>query len=161
MIAAKQLVDNSRASMPDSDAIRRLRTTNTLLAIVILVLLGQAAWQAMRMSSLRAELEQSQRTLAAGVERMANERIKNLRREELAAMVMWLDDFYRSQEGLQRPSGLWRADDNKPDGEAIGVWILDVYLQARMAGKSDAEARQTVIDQIKATDEWQKKHPKT
>lgn len=147
--------------MSDPDVIRRLRTTNTLLAIVILVLLGQAAWQAMRVSAFRAELEQTQRTLASSVERMANERIKNLRREEMAGMVMWLDDFYRSQEGLQRPNGLWRADENKPDGEAIGVWILDVYLQARMAGKSDAEARQAVMDQIKATDEWRKKHPKT
>ena len=50
---------------------------------------------------------------------------------------------------------------NKPDAEAIGVWILDVYLQSRMAGKSDAEARQIVIDQIKGTDEWRLKHPKS
>lgn len=39
--------------MPDqSDSARRLKTTNTVLAIVILVLLGQAAWQAMRMSAI-------------------------------------------------------------------------------------------------------------
>jgi hypothetical protein len=147
--------------MPEPDHFRRLKTTNTLLALVILVLLGQAAWQTMRISSLRAELEQTQRTLAGNVERMANARLKNLRREEMAAMVLWLDDFYRSQDGLQRPNGLWRADANKPDAEAIGVWILDVYLQERMAGKSDAEARQVVMDQIKSTDEWRQKHPKT
>ncbi len=147
--------------MPEPDGLGRLKTTNTLLAIVILLLLGQAAWQAMRISGLKADLEQTERTLTGNVERMANERIKNLRREEMAAMVMWLDEFYRSQDGLQRPNGLWLTDDNKPDGEAIGVWILDVYLQERMAGKSDAEARQTVMDQIKATDEWRRKHPKT
>ena len=139
---------------------QRLRMMNTLLAIVILVLLGQIAWQEMRISGLKADLQQAQRSLESGVERMATDRIKNLRREEMVAMVQWLDDFYRSTDGLQRSSGLWRADANKPDGEAIGVWILDVYLQARLAGKSDAEARQAVADQIRSTDEWRQKHPK-
>ena len=139
---------------------KRLQMMNTVLAIAILVLLGQIAWQEMRISGLKADLQQSQRSLDAAVERMATERIKNLRREEMAAMVQWLDDFYRSKEGLQRPGGLWRADINKPDGEAIGVWVLDVYLQARLAGKSDADARQAVVDQIKSTDEWRQKHPK-
>lgn len=140
---------------------KRLQMMNTVLAIVILVLLGQIAWQEMRISGLKADLQQSQRSLESGVERMASERIKNLRREEMVSTVQWLDDFYRSADGLQRPNGLWRADVNKPDGEAIGVWVLDVYLQARLAGKSDAEARQAVMDQIKSTDEWRQKHPKT
>jgi hypothetical protein len=140
--------------------ITRLRTTNTFLAIVILVLLGQIAWQEMRISGLKADLQQAQRSLDAGVERMATDRLKNLRREEMVATVQWLDDFYRSADGLQRPSGLWRPDLNKPDGEAIGVWVLDVYLQSRLAGKPDAEARQAVADQIKSTDEWRLKHPK-
>lgn len=140
---------------------KRVQTMSTILAVVILVLLAQIAWQGMRISGLKAELAQSQRSLDAGVERLATERIRSLRREEMASMVQWLDDFYRAPEGLQRPTGLWRADVNRPDGEAIGVWILDVYLQARMAGKSDAEARQMVMDQIKSTDEWRRKHPKT
>jgi hypothetical protein len=139
---------------------RRLQMMNTVLAIAVLVLLGQIAWQEMRISGLKADLQQSQRSLESGVERMATDRIRNLRREEMASMVQWLDDFYRSKEGLQRPGGLWRADVNKPDGEAIGVWILDVYLQARLAGKSDAEARQAVVNQIQSTDEWRQKHPK-
>lgn len=140
---------------------KRLQTMNTILAIAILVLLGQIAWQEMRISGLKADLQQAQRSLDAGVERMATERIKNLRREEMVSMVQWLDDFYRSAEGLQRPTGLWRADVNTPDAEAIGVWVLDVYLQARLAGKSDADARQAVVEQIKSTDEWRQKHPKT
>ena len=139
---------------------QRLRIMNTLLAIVVVVLLGVIAWQGMRVSGLDADLQQARRSLDSAVERMATDRIKNLRREEMVSMVQWLDDFYRSTEGLQRPTGLWRADLNKPDGEAIGVWVLDVYLQARLAGKSDAEARQAVVDQIKSTDEWRQKHPK-
>ena len=139
----------------------RLRITNTLLALIILGVLGWVAWQAARIGGLKAELAQMQRTLDLGVERMAAERLKTFRREEMVAAVQWLDDFYRSADGLQRPTGLWRPDLNKPDGEAIGVWILDVYLQARLAGKSDTEARQAVIDQVKGTDEWRLKHPKS
>ena len=140
---------------------QRLRMMNTVLAIVVVVLLGVIAWQGLRITGLTADVQQAQRTLDTAVERMAAERIQNLRREEMVAMVEWLDDFYRSKEGLQRPAGLWRADLNKPDAEAIGVWVLDVYLQSRLAGKSDAEARQAVVDQIKSTDEWRQKHPKT
>ena len=139
----------------------RLRTTNTLLALIVLGLLGWVAWQAVRISGLKADLAQTQRTLDLGIERMAAERLKTLGREEMVAAVQWLDDLYRSADGLQRPTGLWRPDLNKPDGEAIGVWILDVYLQSRMAGKSDTDARQVVIDQVKGTDEWRQKHPKS
>src|SRR5688572_3224234 len=115
--------------------LRRLKTANTLLAIVILVLLGQAAWQAMRISALRADLEQSQLALESRVESLAAERLK-FRREEMASVVQWLDEFYRSQDGLQRPGGLVNAATNRTDGEAIGVWVLDVYLKARIDRKS-------------------------
>jgi hypothetical protein len=133
---------------------------NTLLAVVVLVLIGVIAWQGLRIGGLTADLQQAQRTLESAVERMASERIKNLRREEMVATVQWLDDFYRAPEGLQRPDGLWRADTRRPDAEAIGVWVLDVYLQARLAGRSDAEARQAIVEQIRSTDEWRQKHPK-
>jgi hypothetical protein len=132
------------------------KTLNTLLALVVLVLLGQAAWQAMRMSALGAELAQSQRDLEGRVETLAAERLK-FSREEMAAAVAWLDEFYRSKDGLQRPGGLVNAE-SRPDGEAIGVWILDVYLKARIEGASEEQARQRVMDNIKATEEWRKKH---
>lgn len=143
--------------MPDDrDPSRRLKTANTLMALVILVLLGQAAWQAMRMSALRAELAQSQRDLEGRVATLAAERLK-FRREEMAGAVAWLDEFYRSKDGLQRPGGLVNAE-SRPDGEAIGVWILDVYLKARIEGATEEQARQRVMDNIKATEEWRKKH---
>ena len=141
--------------MADPDS-RRLKTTNTFLAIVILVLLGQAAWQAMRISALRAELQQSQQALDTRVASLAAEKLK-FRREELAAIVQWLDEFYRSKDGLQRPGGLTNAD-SRPDGEAIGVWVLDVYLKARIEGATEEEARRRVMDNIKGTEEWRKKH---
>jgi hypothetical protein len=146
--------------MPDqSDSLRRLKTVNTLMAIVILVLLGQAAWQAMQVSSLRAELDQSQNALETRAASLAAERIK-FRREEMVAVVQWLDEFYASPEGLQRPGGLVNASTNRPDAEALGVWVMDVYLQARIAGASEEEARQRVADNIRGTDEWRRKHPK-
>ena len=149
------LSENRRMS-----AERRLRTYNTLLALIVLALFGWVAWEEARISRLRSDMAQVQRALDFAVDRMAAERLKTFRREEMVAAVQWLDDFYRSADGLQRPTGLWRPDLNKPDGEAIGVWIFDVYLQSRLAGQSDAEARQAIVDQVKGTDEWRRKHPK-
>ena len=135
------------------------KTLNSILAVIVLVLLGQAAWQAMRIGGLKAELEQSQRALEGRVESLAAEKL-TFRREEMVSIVQWLDEFYRSQDGLQRPGGLVNASTNRTDGEAIGVWVLDVYLKARIEGASEEEARQRVADQIKGTDEWRRKHPK-
>jgi len=145
------------ASEPPVSA--RLRTTNTFMAIVILLLLGQIAWQEMRVSSLKADLEQSRRDLATRVERTASEKLKG-NRQEMVQAVAFVDDLYRSPEGLMRPGGLYNLDAKKVDAEAIGTWVLDVYLQARIAGKSDAEARQSIADAIKGSDEWRSKHQK-
>ena len=132
------------------------KTLNSLLALVILALIGQVVWQGRRVSALQAELAQGQRAFETRAESLAADKIA-FRREELVTAVGWLDDFYRSEDGLQRPGGLVRAD-NRPDGEAIGVWILDVYLKARIEGATEDEARQRVIDNIKGTEEWRKKH---
>ena len=143
----------------DHDSSRRLKTANTVLALVVLVLLGQAAWQALRVRAVQAELRQTERALESRVESLATEKLQ-FHREEMAAAVQWLDEVYRGEEGLQRPGGLVRVDNGRPDGEAIGVWILDVYLKARIDGASEEEARRLVMDQIKATEEWRSKHPK-
>jgi hypothetical protein len=68
----------------------------------------------------------------------------------------WLDSFYASREGLQRPEGL--SIGGRPDWEGVGAWLFDVWLKARMAGKSEPEARQAVVAAIQATDEWKRKH---
>lgn len=152
--------DTDTTPTPDVNAaLRRLKTANTILALAVLVLLGQAAWQAMSMSSLKAQLQQAERDLDTRVERLAAEKLK-ARREDTVAAVQWLDDFYKAPEGLQRPNGLWRGDTNKTDAEAIGTWVLDVYLQSRIGGASDAEARKAIEDAIRGSDEWKQKHPK-
>lgn len=133
------------------------RATNTFMAIVILLMLGQVAWQGMRISSLKAELEQARRELTTKAERLATEKMQS-HREDLVAAVAFVDDLYRSPDGLQRPGGLYLPDAHKVDAEAIGTWILDVYMKARIDGKSDAEARQSIADAIKGSDEWRRKH---
>jgi hypothetical protein len=138
---------------------KRLRATNTFMAIVILILLGQVAWQEMRISSLKADAEQTRRELTTSVEKLANDKLQS-HREEMVNAVAFVDDLYRSADGLQRPGGLYIADAKRIDAEAIGTWILDVYMQARIAGKSDTEARQSIADAIKGSDEWRRKHAK-
>jgi hypothetical protein len=130
------------------------------MAIVILLLLMQVAWQQMRISGLKADLDQSKRELVNSVEKLATEKVQS-HREEMVAAVAFVDDLYRSADGLQRPGGLYIPDAQKVDAEAIGTWILDVYMQARIAGKSDADARQSIADAIKGSDEWRRKHPKS
>lgn len=134
-----------------------MRAANAFLAITTLVLLGLAAWQQLRISSLAADLEQSRRELTFKVEQLSNEKLQG-HRQDLVAAVAFLDDLYRSADGLQRPGGLYNPDAQRVDAEAIGTWILDVYLRARVAGKTDAEARQAIADAIKGSEEWRRKH---
>ncbi len=145
---------------PQTGSDSRLRTTNTLMALVILLLLGQLAWQQMKIGTLKADADQARRELATRVEKLANEKIQS-HREEMVAAVAFVDELYRSKDGLQRPGGLYVPDAQRVDAEAIGTWILDVYMQARIAGKSDVEARQSIADAIRGSDEWRRKHPRS
>ena len=146
-------------SSSDSGSASRLRLTNTFLAVVILILLGQIAYQEMRISGLKADADQAKRDLESRVEKLALDKIQS-RREEMVAAVAFVDDLYRSQDGLQRPAGLYNPAGQRVDAEAIGTWILDVYMKARIEGKTDAEARQSIADAIKGSDEWKSKHQK-
>jgi hypothetical protein len=134
-----------------------LRTTNTFLAIVILILLGQIAYQEMRISSLKSDADQARRSLDTQVEKMAMDKIRS-RREEMVGAVAFVDNLYRSTDGLQRPGGLYNVETKRVDAEAIGTWVLDVYMKARIEGKPDEEARQAIADAIKGSDEWRSKH---
>lgn len=145
---------------PQTGSDSRLRTTNTLMALVILLLLGQLAWQQMKIGTLKADADQARRELTTRVEKLANEKIQS-HREEMVAAVAFVDELYRSKDGLQRPGGLYVPDAQRVDAEAIGTWILDVYMQARIAGKSDVEARQSIADAIRGSDEWRRKHPRS
>ena len=84
-------------------------------------------------------------------------------RAEFIDEGFFLHAFYAAPEGLQRGEGLWKPTPQYPDGapdfEGIGAWLFDVYLSERMKGKSRADARAAYVAQIRASDEWRRKHP--
>lgn len=83
-------------------------------------------------------------------------------RGEMMQEGQFLHAYYISPWGLQRPQGLWIVGPDgigHPDWEGIAAWLWDVYLKARVAGKSRAEARAAYITQIRQSAEWRTKHP--
>lgn len=128
-----------------------------VLLFVIVILLGQVGWQVWRIETLKAELGFTKRHLEERAGELAAERLSG-RREDIVRAAQWLHEFYGSAEGLRRPEGLWLSQQKQPDFEALGAWVFDVYLSARVNGASDADARQAIVDAIKGTDEWRRAH---
>jgi hypothetical protein len=83
-------------------------------------------------------------------------RVEDLTATEMTDTLRWLDTFYRSPEGLQRPTGI--VADGKVDFESISNWLFRNYLQARAHGATLEEAREIVAKQIRESPEWQEKH---
>jgi hypothetical protein len=138
-------------------AIDRSRILTTILLVIVVVLIGQVYWQNRRIAQLQSSMEFQQRQFEAQVGKLAAEKLKNQRASVVQA-AQWLHDYYKSDEGLRRPDGLWRADQKQPDFEALGAWIFDVYLNARVEGKTDEEARKLITDAIQGSDEWRRVH---
>jgi hypothetical protein len=78
-------------------------------------------------------------------------------RGRVMRFLEWLHAYYKSDEGLRRPQGLWV--DDRPDFEGIGAWVFDVFLNAIIRGASDDTAKAAVIREIEASEEWKAKHP--
>jgi hypothetical protein len=78
-------------------------------------------------------------------------------RSELLRTMEYLDWFYRSSDGLQRPQGL--SLNGVPDFQGIATWIVDIYMTARLVGFSPEDSFVLVIYGIMQTDEWRTKHP--
>ena len=135
----------------------RRNTATVLMAVAIVILLGQVAREERIAHQLKAEVSAAESKMEAQAAVLASNKLQG-HRQELVAATQWLQDFYRSDEGLRRPDGLWDATTKQVDTEAIGTWILDVYLKARVSGMSDAEARQRIADAIRGSDEWRRAH---
>jgi hypothetical protein len=140
-------------------AIDRSRLVTTILLVVVVVLIGQVYWQNRRIAQLQSSMDFQQRQFEAQVGKLAAEKLKNQRGNVLQA-AQWLHEFYKSDEGLKRADGLWRSDQKQPDFEALGAWIFDVYLNARVEGKSEEDARKLITDAIRGSDEWRRVHSK-
>jgi hypothetical protein len=138
-------------------AIDRSRILTTILLVIVVVLIGQVYWQNRRIAQLQSSMEFQQRQFETQVGKLAAEKLKNQRANVVQA-AQWLHDYNKSDEGLRRADGLWRPDQKQPDFEAIGAWIFDVYLNARVEGKTDEEARKLITDAIQGSDEWRRVH---
>jgi hypothetical protein len=77
---------------------------------------------------------------------------------EVKRVMAWLNGFYKSPDGLQRSEGLWIS--GGPDYEGIGFWVFEVYLRNRLKGMTEDQARQSIENAIKQSDEWRSKHAK-
>jgi hypothetical protein len=135
------------------------RSPTVLLVIAIVILLGQIVREERLIQNLRTQSGLSQDEIDKRATEIANQRLQG-HREDVVRAAQWLQDFYRSDDGLKRTDGLWNASQRQVDTEAIGAWIFDVYLKARIDGKSDDEARQAVAEAIRGTDEWRRVHGK-
>jgi hypothetical protein len=140
-------------------AIDRSRLITSVLLIVVVVLIGQVYWQSRRIAQMQASMEFQQRQFVEQVDKLAADKLKN-RRGEVVQAAQWLHEYYKSDDGLKRPNGLWREDLKQPDFEAVGAWLYDVYLNARVQGKSEEEARKMITDAIQGSDEWRRVHAK-
>ena len=138
-------------------AMDRSRLITTILLVAVVVLAGQVYWQQRRIAQQNFAMEFQQRQFEQQIGKLAAERLKGQRGDVMQA-AQWLHDYYRSDEGLRRADGLWRPDQKQPDFEAIGAWIIDVYLNARVEGKTDAEAKKLITDAIQGSDEWRQVH---
>ena len=135
----------------------RSRLITTVLVVVVIVLIGQIYWQRTRIAQQQNAMEFQQRQVAEQAGKLAAEKLKGYRADVMQA-AQWLHQYYASDEGLRRPDGLWRADQKQPDFEALGAWIIDVYLNARVEGKTDEEAKKLITDAIQGSDEWRRVH---
>ena len=129
----------------------------------VVILGGIAAVQTLNNRDLQAELERTritpeelQQRVDDRARRQIVEKVPQLRHEVIAA-GQWLQEFYRSDEGLKRPEGLWL--DGHPDFEGIGAWLFDTYLTQRLNGADDAAAKKVIVDAVQQSDEWRQKHP--
>ncbi len=138
-------------------AIDRSRLISTILLVAVVVLAGQVYWQQRRIAQQQFSMEFQQRQFEQQVGKLAAEQLKGQRADVMHA-AHWLHEYYKSDYGLRRPDGLWRPDQKQPDFEAIGAWIIDVYLNARVEGKTDAEAKKLITDAIQSSDEWRQVH---
>jgi hypothetical protein len=83
-------------------------------------------------------------------------RIGTVTANEMTDTLEWLDQFYASPEGLQRPEGL--VKNGHIDFDAISHWLFRTYLEERSREPNPWTARASVEKGIRGTPEWQEKH---
>ena len=126
------------------------------LAAVAALLAVLAVYHYRTIDQLQAELaatraDLDRRALALAVAAVSG------RTDDIARAAAWLHEYYKSDQGLKRPEGIWI--DGHPDYVAISAWLFDVYFKNRVQGASDEAAKQEVVRVIQGSEEWKSKHP--
>jgi hypothetical protein len=127
---------------------RNLAVATALLAALVL-------YDYKRIGQLRGELAEAHARTIADARTTAATSMEG-EGPEIQRAMLWLNDFYKSPEGMQRADGLWI--DGHPDFEGLSAWVFDVYLRGRLKGLSEEQAKQAVVDAIRKSDEWRAKH---
>jgi hypothetical protein len=127
-----------------------------ILSVVAALLAVFVIHQYNQIGELQAELVNAQKSGAVQARAAVAESV-GAQGAEIQRTLTWLNDFYKSSEGLQRPGGLWI--DGHPDYEGMSVWVFSVYLSHRLQGDSEDKSRQAIVDAVKQSEEWRIKHP--
>ena len=126
-----------------------------ILAVVSALLAAFCLHQYTQLGQLRADLASAEERAGYSARSQVVDSLTS-QGEEVQRTMKWLNDYYKSPDGLKRPQGLWIQE--HPDFEGLGVWVFSVYLPHRLKGETEEQARQAVIDAIKQSEEWQVKH---
>lgn len=126
-----------------------------ILAVTTALLAALVVHQYSRLGELRLALADAETNAVVRARTAMVDSMEGQGAEMQRAMT-WLNDFYKSADGLQRPEGLWIG--GHPDFEGLSVWVFDLYLRHRLKDEPEEQARQAVADAIKQSDEWRTKH---
>ena len=126
-----------------------------ILAVATALLAALVIHQYSQIGQLRAEVANGEERGAMHAKASLLESLEG-QGAEMQRTMSWLNDYYKSPDGLKRQGGLWI--DGHPDFEGLGVWTFTVYLPHRLKGDSEEQSRQAVVDAIKQSEEWQVKH---
>lgn len=126
-----------------------------ILAVATALLAALVIHQYNQIADLRTALAGAQARAAAEARASLADSMAG-QSAEIQRVLSWLNEFYKSRDGLQRPGGLWI--DGHPDYTGISTWVFDVYLRHRLRGESEEQARRAIEDVIKQSDEWRGKH---
>ena len=113
-----------------------------IVACAVLAVLAVTEWRALR--AMKTDLA----TLDARAYRAALVDLHD-RRDEVHRALAWLDQYERAADGLNRSGGLCAG--GAPDFAAIDTLVFDVYLRERAQGRSELEARQAVVYELRKT----------
>ncbi len=126
-----------------------------ILVVIAVILAAFSAQEYGQIQSLRRDVQTAQTRAAANARALVADWLGEQIAENDHA-IEWLHNYYKSNDGLQRPEGLWI--DGHPDYTGISTWILGVYMGSRLKGQTEAQAKQAVESAIRQSDEWRAKH---